>query len=59
MQGERGRVVSLYFKKHMPIITELKEASFNTPLKITNSAYGYRNREETKRPSKFKRAAQK
>jgi hypothetical protein len=43
----------LYFKKHLTIINELKGASFSSPLKIRNSAYGLKNREEFKRPNKF------
>ena len=46
-------MISLYFKKDMDIINELKGASFKDPLKIKNSAYGYRNREEVGR-SKYK-----
>ena len=40
----KGTVVSLYFKKHLDIINELKGASFKEPLKIKNSAYGFKNR---------------
>ena len=43
--GASGTVVSLYFKKHLNIINELKGASFKHPLKINNSAYGLKNRE--------------
>lgn len=34
----------MYFKKHLPIIEELKGAGFKNPLKINNSAYGFKNR---------------
>ena len=46
-------MISLYFKKDLGIINELKGASFKNPLKIKNSAYGYRNREDSGR-SKYK-----
>ena len=42
-------MVTLYHKKNMEVINELKDASFNQPLKITNSAYGMRNREDLKK----------
>ena len=57
--GGSGTVVSLYFKKHLEIINELKGASFSQPLKINNSAYGFKNREETQRSSKFSKKSNK
>lgn len=43
--GNSGYVVSLYHNKHLPTINELRGASFKSPLKIKNSAYGFKNRE--------------
>lgn len=43
--GKQGQVVTLYHKKNMDVINELKNASFDQPLKINNSAYAMQNRE--------------
>lgn len=48
-------MITIYNKKNLPVINELKDASFNTPLKISNSAYGLKNREDSKDNSKFKK----
>lgn len=43
--------MTLYHKKNMKVINELKDASFNAPLKVRNSAYGLSNREMKSRKS--------
>lgn len=35
----------MYHKKNLPVINELKDCSFDKPVKITDSAYRMKNRE--------------
>lgn len=41
-------MVTLYHKKNLDVINELKDASFNQPIRVNNSAYRMKNREEKK-----------
>jgi hypothetical protein len=40
--------VTLYHKKNLDVINELKDASFSQPIRVSNSAYRMRNREDRK-----------
>jgi hypothetical protein len=40
----------------MNVINELKNSSFDKPIKITDSAYGFKNREQSNRSKYDKRS---
>ncbi len=39
-------MTTLYHKKNLDVINELKDASFNQPIRVNNSAYRMKNTEE-------------
>lgn len=47
-QGKNGLAITMYRKKDMDVINELKSSSFDKPIKISDSAYGLKNREQSK-----------